>query len=58
MTGPYTGSLLPKLLASADGAKAKWVLREALSRLPADQCTRGVRPYLKTWANSWSRKST
>jgi hypothetical protein len=37
MTGPYTGSLLSKLLTSADGAKAKWVLREALSRLPADR---------------------
>ena len=42
MTGPYTGSLLSKLLTSADGAKAKWVLREALSRLPADRNEGGV----------------
>ena len=42
MTGPYTGSVLSKLLASADGVKAKWVLREALSRLPADRNEGGV----------------
>jgi hypothetical protein len=46
MTGPYTGSLLSKQLASADGAKAKWVLA------PAARGTEGSNPASSTSESS------